>query len=532
MKPPRHFLVASGAILAVFWSQFAWVRATNFGGWDEWLVIDLTSRGIVGLPYQNRPFSLAFTFLGSLLSPYGLWGFYLVHGVYLVGTGILLYGIVRRLAPQHEGLALLAGIIAPSFSPADDIRLDVTLTASYAGVTFASLLTLLFLIESYRRRSVPVLLAVGVLGALVTRCVEATVGLMAAGPLLLLALPGIERRSWRRWAMVWAAFVGTAAVSVAWPVLFPPPGGSYQSSGLGFDPHPVRVVARVLRQFGFHLLPLLTPTGGEIVTTAALVSAGVFLVVAIFLLQDAEGEDPRVISRLALIGLSGAGLGYGVLSLSPAITGPARAQIIAAPGIGLFLASVVFGIAVRSGRGRRAVVALLGAWIIAVGTARVAAMQRRWDEVSYWPAQRQTLSSLLVAIPDLVPDTFVVLLDGTASFPATFTFHHALGYLYERRAAGVSVGAEPFLYPHAFSTDGLVSAPLESVRGPWREPVRAYRYDQLVVVRATPEGGVRLLEQWPEGELPALPPGAVYSPRARIRAGGELRPALRILDHE
>jgi hypothetical protein len=179
--------VASGAILAVFWSQFAWVRATNFGGWDEWLVIELTSRGIVGLPYQNRPFSLAFTLLGSLVSPHGLWGFYLVHSVYLAGTGILLYCIVRRLAPNHEGMALLAGVIAPSFSPADDIRLDVPLTASYSGVTFASLLTLLFLIEAYRRRSVPVLVAVAVLGALVTRCVEATVGLMAAGPLLLLA---------------------------------------------------------------------------------------------------------------------------------------------------------------------------------------------------------------------------------------------------------------------------------------------------------------------------------------------------------
>jgi len=528
----KRFAVASGAILAVFSSQFAWVRATNFGGWDEWLVIDLTSRGIVGLPYQNRPFSLAFVLLGSLLSPYGLWGFYLVHGLYLVGTGVLLYGIVRRLAPSHEGLALLAGLIAPSFSPADDIRLDVSLTASYAGVTFASLLTLLFLIESYRRRSVPVLIAVAILGALVTRCVEATVGLMVAGPLLLLALPERERRSWWRWTLVWAAFVGTAAVSAAWPVVFPGPQGSYQTGGLGFDPHPVHVAARVARQFGFHLWPLLTPIWSEIATVAALSSAVVFLVVAVSLLEGPRDDDPRSVLRLALIGLAGAALGYAVLSLSPAITGPARAQILSAPGIGLFLAAVVFGIAGPSGRGGRAVVAVLGAWIIAVGTARVAAMQRRWDESSYWPAQRQTLSSLLVSIPDLVPDTFVVLLDGTGTFPATFTFHHALDYLYERHAAGVSVGAEPFLYPHAFSKDGLVSVPLESIRGPWREPVRVYRYDQLVVVRATPEGGVRILEQWPEGELPALPQGAAYSPRARIRAGGERRPVLRILDHE
>jgi hypothetical protein len=532
MRAAVRLMSALGAIIVVFASQFAWVRATNFGGWDEWLVIDLTYRGIVSLPYQNRPFSLAPTLPGSLLSPHGLWGFYVVHGLYLVGTGVLLYLIVRRLAPGHPDLALLAGIFAPSFSPADDIRLDLPLTASYAGVTFFGLLALFLLLESYRRRSLPVLAAVAILGGLVTRCVEATVGLMAAGPLLLLAAPAIERRSWWRFTLVWGGAVGVAAASAAWPVLFPPPGGSYQTSGLGFDPQPARVAARVARQFAFHLLPLLTPIWEEMATRAAALTAAVFLVSAVVLLQKPDADEPRTVARLALIGIVGAGLGYGVLALSPAIQGPARAEIVSAPGIALFLAAVVSGVGARLGRARRPILALLGAWIVAVGTARVAAMQRQWDETSYWPRQRQTLSSLLSAAPSLLPDTFVVLLDGTGSFPATFTFHHALDYLYGRRVSGVSVGAEPFLYPHFFSKVGVVSVPLDSIRGPWREPVRVFGYDQLVVVREQRGGGVRLLEQWPEGELPALPPGATYRPRERIRVSGERRPEIRILGLE
>jgi hypothetical protein len=231
---------------------------------------------------------------------------------------------------------------------------------------------------------------------------------------------------------------------------------------------------------------------------------------------------------LAFVGLLGAALAYGVLALSPSITGPARTQILSAPGMGLFLAAIVCWVAGRAGRAARPLVAILGAAIIAVGTARVAAMQRHWDEVSYWPEQRRLLSSLVAAAHDFIPDTFVVLLDGTAAFPATFTFHHALEYLYDRRARGLSLGAEPFLYPHALSQEGLVSMPLEAIRAPWRQAVRLYRHDQLVVVRASPDGTVRILEEWPVETLGALPAAAVYQPRARIRTG-PLRPELAIL---
>ncbi len=532
MRDRHRFAVGMAAILAVFASQFAWVRATNFGGWDEWLVIDLTFNGHVGLPYENRPFSLAFNLPGSLLSPYGLWGFYVLHGLYLGGAGVLSWLIVRRLAPEQERLALLAGIFAATWAPLDSLRLDTVLISNYSGVTLATLLALLLLIEGSLRGRIVIATLGACVGALALRSLESSAGLLVAGPLLLLLLPAPRRNGALPAVLAWAAIVGAALAFAAGPVLFPPPGGSYQTHAMGFDPHPVRVMSRVLGQFASHLAPLVGPRWSEVATVAALASAAVFLgawAVASRMVQDRE--DPRAAVRLGLIGLAGAALGYGVMALSPSITGPARAQILSAPGIGLFLAAAVSWIALRTGRGARPLVALLGAWIVAGGTARVVAMQRQWDEVGYWPAQRRVLSSLLVAAPDVAPDTFVVLLDGARSFPATFTFHHALDYLYARRATGVSLGAEPFLYPHAFSKDGLVSVPMESIRGPWREPVRLYRYDQLVVVRALPGGEVRLLDEWPEGPLPALPAGAAYRPRERIRLGPP-RPELQILAQE
>ena len=38
-------------IYALTWAQFAFVESANFQGFDEWLTLWLTSRGIVAVPH-------------------------------------------------------------------------------------------------------------------------------------------------------------------------------------------------------------------------------------------------------------------------------------------------------------------------------------------------------------------------------------------------------------------------------------------------------------------------------------------------
>jgi hypothetical protein len=208
-----------------------------------------------------------------------------------------------------------------------------------------------------------------------------------------------------------------------------------------------------------------------------------------------------------------------VFALSPAIQNPARTQILSAPGTGVFLAALVLGVAGRIGKRGDIVAGLLAAWVVGLGTARLSAMQDDWDGRSYWPTQQAGLASLKEQAPDLVPGTFVVLLDGQAAWPATFTFHHAVSYLYERRATGMVWGAEPLLYPAALGSAGLAVAPHESIRLPWGEGVRLYPHHHLVILRAQPDRSVRLEETWPVGALGPLPSGARYEPRTRVKPG-------------
>ena len=71
---------------------------------------------------------------------------------------------------------------------------------------------------------------------------------------------------------------------------------------------------------------------------------------------------------------------HATLALTPAIRTPARTQILSAPGFGLALAATIVAIARLVGpRWRPVVAAALGAWVVAVGTGRVVAMQAEWD---------------------------------------------------------------------------------------------------------------------------------------------------------
>ena len=516
-------------LLAVFAAHYLFVRPTNFGGADEWLVIDLSSRGILDIPYAHRPLALLWLTAASTLWPHSLWSYWCFYGAWLALGGWTLVLCLRRLLPETPDVGFLAGVFTLVWAPLDFLRLDTVLLTGGAGSTLGTLLAILLFLESHHHRSWALLAAGGLTVALTARASEGTIPLMASAPLLLLwtrARP--DRRFWSHTA-VWMALIAILVAVVARDFLGGGNQGTYQGSALRVDPHPGRVALRMLEQFGFHLLPLVSGAWGPPSAAVGLALVA-FAAVAALLLTGKVGVKRRLFEAAGL-GLGLAALGYLPFMLSAAILGAARTQVLAAPGIGLFLASLVCLLAGRFRR-RRLVAGLLAGFVVARGADRTLAMQREWDETrSRYPAQHRALTGLLDLFPHVRPGTFFILLDDSDTWPATFTFRHALRYLYAGAASGQVVGRQTsdFLYPLAVRSGGVISAAWPVIREPWNEPARVYRFDEVVVLRARGRNPPEVLEHWPAAPLGGLPPPGQYDPWARRLETIYEIPARRIL---
>jgi hypothetical protein len=521
-------------ILGTFGSQFSWVRATNFGGIDEWLCISLASQGILDFPYANRPLVLLWALPAAKGLPHDLLGYYLVHAAYLVIAGWFVFFLCRHVAPRSPHLGFLAGVIAVVWAPLDFLRLDVVLLI-YSGLTVGTLLSMLLLLTSWRRRSPPILALGMLVGFVAARGYEGVVPLLFAAPLLLATEMGDQRRRFWAWVAAWESVVLLAVVLIVLPFLQPPGSGSYQGSGLGLDPNPWRVLVRLAQQYAYHLLPLVTTPVRELAVPAAAISVAVFALAHRLARRSGPNalDGPEARGRLLAllgVGLLLAGLGYSLFTLSPAIQTAARTQFLSSPGMGIGLAAGVGWVVTwLPARWRSLGVMVLGSWIVAVGTARTVAMQREWDEsIGRFPAQHRTLAQLTELAPRLVPHTLVVLIDDAGAWPATLTFRHAVEYLYPGQGSGLVWGAEEFLYPAHFGPQGIFCVPWPILWRAWNTGPTLHGYDQVVVVGLSAAQKLFLWERWPPA-LPPLPAGATYAPRSRFEMQGPLPPERAIL---
>lgn len=524
-----------GLVLAGVWAtQFAWIAPTNFTPTDEWLYVSLTSRGIVDCPHMQRPLALLWALPGALL-PHRFVGFHLTDGAYVLLTGGLVFLLARRLAAGDVVLAILAGAFAMAWAPRDMNRLVTVQATVAAGPTAAALLAFVLLVESWVRRRRGLLVLACVVGFVTLRSYEATAALLMGGPLLVLWMGGIRsRRSW-----LWAGAFGSVVVlGVALTALvLRRPDASYQFA-LGFDPRPLPVLGRLVMQFGFHLLPLLS-------LPPAFWTVGVLVAVAVFAFgyglvaaasvdgRDARPEkalnERRRLAALAGLGAILAALGYLPFCLLASIQSATRTQFLSGPGIALLLAAAARLLsAFVPSRWRSATAGVLGAWVVALGTGNTLTMQGLWTGMSAYPAQTSVLRQLTARAPDVRPHTLLVLLDEGGVFPAVFTFRHAVGYLYDGRAAGVVWGASDYLYSFSFDAEGVRLEPWPVIRKAWRDEPTRYGYDEVVVAQRGADRQLVLLRDWP-ASLPALPSSARYDPEARIVRGGPPVPAQRIL---
>jgi len=504
------------AVYVLLWSQFAWVSVANFEGYDEWLTLSLTSRGLVAVPHANRPLGLLWNLPAALLFPHSLVGAFLVHVHYLGLSGLLVVLLLWRLVPEQPALAFLAGVFTVTWVPADPMRLAAIYSSAYAGVTAAVLAAALLVAEANHRRLPWLALVAALVAFTAARSHEAAIPLLSVVPLI-----AVRRRTLSvAWlAVLWAA-VAAAAVLAALPMLLSSPESWYQGSLLKTDLSPAGLLSRELVQFRLHLLPLVLAPPAELLVAAVPVAAAAFI--AFFLLFErnlppAAGASGRTLAAAALVGLGAAGLGYAAFVSDSALAFARRTEFLAAPGMGIALASAVcLSTAWLPLRWRRLAPAALGAWVVAVGTGRTTTMQAQWREASAYPRQNLTLSQLVELAPDLRPGTLVLLLDESGSWPANFTFRHAVRYLYEGRALGHAPSSWQLFYSFALGPDGARSEPWPVIREAWHESPSHHRYDELVVVREDRWGRLSLLEEWPGESLAPLPPGARYAPRARV----------------
>jgi len=524
-RPKREVAAAAAALLALAAACFATVRATNFAGSDEWIILSLLSRGILGFPWANRPLNLIWAEPAWLVMPDRLTGFLVLHVLWIGLGGVLVFLIVRRLLPGSAPLAFLAGAFAIVWAPADGSRLCAVQMILYSGCTFGVLLaTWLALVAWSRRRHLPAALAL-VAATVTVLSIEVALVPLALLPLLFLVAGGTrEPRRLAIWTLAVALFLALAAARAALPLWTDPHGLAYQAGFLERGLHPARLVAGSFRQLRLHVAPLLEPPTGDaawpvVAVAVALFLAGLGAASWRALRGATEAEE---ISRRRLLLAAGGGCLYALVSYLPFATTTRRAfrtEFLSTPGVALMLAAGAVALAsLLPKRTRLAAAGLLGAWVVVLGVERTASFQARWDEWSPYHGQRRTLLELTAIAPDLSAGTLVVLVAPHGAWSFDMTFRHALLYLYEGRAAGHVVGSDPLLYETRFEATGIRSIPDPAIREPWGETVRVFPYDSVVAVREDARGRLRLCETWP-ADLCPLPPGAVYAPRSRLVMG-------------
>ncbi len=307
------------------------------------------------------------------------------------------------------------------------------------------------------------------------------------------------------------------ALVVLHPSLVGQAASLYQAGVLGVDVNPAHYLTRLARQFRLHLGPLVPADPSEIARTGVALTSLVFVVAATAAgLTKPAAAGRRRLAAIGALGLILAALGYAVLVLSPAVLGATRTQFLAAPGIALFLASLIRLVATLAPARVRAASALaLATVVVAIGAGHTLGMQRQWDRISYYPRQRACLTALVQKAPALRPGTLLLLLDEDGTWPYALSFYHAVRLVYGEAVTGYSLGGERFLYQLSEGPTAIHVTPWPVIQGPWREAATAHRPEQIVAFRLA-GGSVSLLEHWIDTHLPPLPAGARYDPRAVI----------------
>ncbi|MBL8154004.1 MAG: hypothetical protein JNM70_07460 [Anaerolineae bacterium] len=538
LSPPIRATAA--AVLALIligvllWLPFGWNTAFYA---DAWVYISDAQKGVILLSDSVRPLSTLPWAIVHALSPNSFVGLQIAIMGLLIGKGIALTGLLQTLT-GNRWLAFAAGVLLLVY-PADEAIFNAGIMSIH-NATFFFLLALWMLAAQARRRRWyhwPL-----IWGALVISVgtYEVVYPLVLVAPLLLVFIQGGFKRELWKDAALWYAVPLVIGLRYAYLLITNPAtsGLAYQS-GI-FDPNAgiSDWLGSLARVYGVHLfagwrdsLEITFAYGGwsgwrnlpgEFLRQPFLTYgiAAFLIAVAAAWLQQASTNRSEGRRLLWLIAAGALWIGLAFLAYLPSALrdADARTFIYTSAGAALAFSALLAWIRLRWPRTRLLLTLILG-FMVSIACLRLLDQHQNYRRGP--EGARPALRALVEQVPSIRPDSAVVVIDETPyrGLRDVFTglneyFLLALRVLYDDPTL---IGV--ICYPDDPQSQAVFrgscrmeadTAILQSL-----EPIYPRTYDQLIVLRYTPERDFILVT-----DLGSIFPGAdtagLYDPTARI----------------
>src|SRR5712692_272530 len=425
------FAALAGLVLTL-WLPFGW-KVT--GLYEEWFVMSGGDTGnpvrmLYDPPYNQsyRPLTVAPYVLGYILTPSSFLGSNIVLALWLLGKGVAMYALVRRLVPENPALAFVSGALLVVY-PADRAFLTFLTTNVQAGV-FLLLVALNLLIVAWQRFRWPTLLAMLLAEGVALGTYEGGLLLTLGAPVLLVWLrDGIDKRLAAVAALWWAvsiAFVFHLIRTLRDPASYA--AGLLVGSGLDSPFLEIlrswfySVTRAYIRTFGsgwYRALRELAPQDPYLHLSAGLT---VFLTLPAIWLHARRDEETKPgvdIKRYLVLGSLGVVAvlaGFAMYLPTTSRNSSWRVFLYSSIGAALAVGVACFLFARLFGQWQRIV--FIGVTSFLIGIATVHALAQHQGYFEYSQRQQQILAGIISQAPHLEPGTTVLLVDRTP--PAAF----------------------------------------------------------------------------------------------------------------
>ncbi len=428
------FAALAGLVLTL-WLPFGW-KVT--GLYEEWFVMSGGDTGgnpvwmLYDPPYNQsyRPLTLAPYILGYVLTPSSFLGSNIVLALWLLGKGVAMYSLVRRLVPDNTALAFVSGALLVVY-PADTALLTLRTTNVHAGV-FLLLVALNLLIVAWQRFRWPTLLAMLLAEGIALGTYEGGLLLTLCAPALLVWLQhGVDKRLAAVTALWWAvpiSFVFHLIRTLRDPASYA--AGLLVGSGLGTHFLEIlrswlysvtRAYGRIFGTGWYRALRELAPQDPYLYLSAGLT---VFLILPAIWLHARRDEETKPvldIKRYLVLGSLGVVAvlaGFAMYLPTGWRNSSYRVFLYASIGAALAVGVACFLFARLFGQWQRIIFVGLTSSLIGIATVHALAQHQGYFE--YSQRQQQILANMISEAPHFEPGTTVLLVDRTptAAFKA------------------------------------------------------------------------------------------------------------------